>query len=223
MPDTIPPTIDSPLDYSPLDYSPPSETPSSTVWVVSLAFWITLLIAASMYGCVALAPRLVAWIEIRHDYLMNAHQLQALESEVDYLERVQGALQSDPEFVRRMAAASIAEDVGEAEVIPVSGTLIFGSEEQLQKRLPEIEEPVGAVLVQKFATDRRLRHGFLVSASLWVVFAFTVLNGTGGRFVSLITWLAVAAVRLPLARYRRADPVVPEADAVQGEFDLRCK
>jgi hypothetical protein len=200
---------------SPPDYSPPSESPSSTVWLVSLAFWMTLLIAASMYGCVALAPRLFAWIEIRHDYLMNAHQLQALESEVDYLERVRGALQSDPEFVRRMAAASIAEDVGEAEVIPVSGTLIFGSEEQLQKRMPEIKEPVGAVLVQKFATDRQLRRAFLVFASLWVVFAFTVLNGTGGRCVSLITWLAVTAVRLPLVRYRRADPVVSEADAIQ--------
>jgi len=211
MSNRIPQMIDSPPDYS-----PPSESLSSTVWLVSLAFWMTLLIAASMYGCVALAPRLLAWIEIRHDYLMNAHQLQALESEVDYLERVRGALQSDPEFVRRMAAASIAEDVGEAEVIPVSGTLIFGSEEQLQKRMPEIKEPVGAVLVQKFATDHQLRRAFLVFASLWVVFAFTVLNGTGGRFVSLITWLAVTAVRLPLVRYRRADPVVSEADAVQG-------
>jgi hypothetical protein len=201
---------------SPPDYSPPSESLSSTVWLVSLAFWMTLLIAASMYGCVALAPRLFAWIEIRHDYLVNAHQLQALESEVDYLERVRGALQSDPEFVRRMAAASIAEDVGEAEVIPVSGTLIFGSEEQLQKRMPAIKEPVGAVLVQKFATDRQLRRAFLVFASLWVVFAFTVLNGTGGRFVSLITWLAVTAVRLPLVRYRRAEPVVSEVDAIQG-------
>lgn len=211
MSNRIPKMIDSPPDYS-----PPSESLSSTVWLVSLAFWMTLLIAASMYGCVALAPRLFAWIEIRHDYLMNAHQLQALESEVDYLERVRGALQSDPEFVRRMAAASIAEDVGEAEVIPVSGTLIFGSEEQLQKRMPEIKEPVGAVLVQKFATDRQLRRAFLVFASLWVVFAFTVLNGTGGRFVSLITWLAVTAVRLPLVRYRRADPIVSEADAIQG-------
>ena len=210
MSDTIPQTI----DILP-DDSPPSETHSSAVWAVSLAFWITLLIAALMYGCVALAPRLFSWIEIRHDYLTNAHQLQALESEVDYLERVRDALESDPEFVRRMAAASIAEDVGEAEVIPVSGTLIFGSEDQLQKRMPEIEEPVGALLVQKFATDRQLRHGLLLSASLMVVFAFTVLNGTGGRFVSLVAWLAISAVRLPLARYRRADPVVPENDAVQ--------
>jgi hypothetical protein len=63
-----------------------------------------------------------------------------------------------------MAAASIAEDIGEAEVIPVSGTLIFGSEEQLQERMPAIKEPVGAVLVQKFATDRQLRRAFLVFA-----------------------------------------------------------
>jgi len=209
MSDIIPQTIDDPLDFS-----PPSETPSSAVWAVSLAFWMTLLIAAAMYGCVALAPRLFAWIEIRHDYLTNAHQLQALESEVDYLERVRDALKSDPEFVRRMAAASIAEDIGDAEVIPVSGTLIFGSEDQLQERMPEIEKPVGALLVQRFAADRQLRNGLLVSASLLVVFAFTVLNGTGGRFVSLVTWLAIATVRLPLARYRRAEALVVEDDVV---------
>ena len=177
MSEVIPHTFDS--------RSP--ETTSSAVWAVSLAFWITLLIAALMYGSVALAPRLFAWIEIRHDFLSNAHQLQALETEVDYLERVRDALASDPEFVRRMAAASIAEDVGEAEVIPVSGSLIFGSADQLQERMPEIQTPTGTALVQRFASDRHLRSVLLVSAGLLVVCAVaavasaaaTASGGTG--------------------------------------------
>jgi len=184
-------------------HSPPSETQSSAVWAVSLAFWIVLLSASLMYGSVALAPRLFAWMEIRHDFINNAHQLQALETEVDYLERVQEALQSDPAFVRRLASAAIAEDLGDGEVVPVSGTLIFGSGDQLQQRLPAIEEPIGADLVHRFASDRRLRSALLTSATLLVVFAFTVLNGTGGWFVRVVIQLSQAAVRLPLARYRR--------------------
>jgi len=193
MSDSISETIDS----------PPSEVPSSAVWAVSLAFWITLLVASLMYGSVALAPRLFAWMQIRHDFINNAHQLQALEAEVDYLERVREALKSDPAFVRRLASAAIAEDVGDGEVIPVSGTLIFGSEDQLQQRLPEIEEPIGAEVVHRLASDRGLRSGLLASATLLVVFGFTVLNGTGGWFVRTVIQVSKAAVRLPLARYRR--------------------
>lgn len=186
--------------------NPSSETPISAKWAVSLTFWITLLIAALMYSSVTLAPRLFAWIENRHSFITNAHQLQMLETEVDYLERVRDALESDPDFVRRMATASIAEDIGEAEIIPVSGTLIFGNKDQLQERMPEIEAPVGTDLVQRFASDRQLRSGLLLTAGLLVAFAFSVLNGTGGRFVSGVNRLAGAVVRIPVTRYRRIDP-----------------
>lgn len=198
MSDSVPESIDS----------PPSEIPSSAVWAVSLTFWMTLLIASLMYGSVALAPRLSAWMEIRHDFINNAHQLQALETEVDYLERVREALASDPAFVRRLASAAIAEDVGDAEVIPVSGTLIFGSGDQIQQRLPDVEEPFGADIVRWFASDRNLRSILLTSSTLLVVFAFTVLNGTGGWFVRTVIRMSQSAVRLPLARYRR-DSVLP--------------
>ncbi len=198
MSDSIPEPIDS----------PPSEIPSSAVWAVSLAFWITLLLASLMYGSVALTPRLAAWMENRHDFINNAHQLQALEAEVDYLERVREALESDPAFVRRLASAAIAEDIGDAEVIPVSGTLIFGSSDQIQQRLPEVEEPLGADFVRRFASDRNLRSILLTSSTLLVVFAFTVLNGTGGWFVRTVVQVAQSAVRLPLDRYRR-DSVLP--------------
>jgi hypothetical protein len=204
MSDSFPESIDS----------PPSEIPSSAVWAVSLAFWIVLLSAALMYGSVALAPRLSAWMEIRHDFINNAHQLQALETEVDYLERVRDAMESDPAFVRRLASAAIAEDVGDAEVIPVSGTLIFGSGDQLQQRLPEVDEPVGANIVRWLASERGWRNGLLTVATLLVVFAFTVLNGTGGWFARVVIHLSRAAVRMPLERYRRDALLEAETNGV---------
>lgn len=208
MSDDALPTIDS----------PPAETSSSVVWAVSLAFWITLLVAALMYGTVALAPRLYAWMQVRHEFMTNAHQLQALESEVDYLERVDHALETDPAFVRRMASTAIGADADQTEVIPVSGSLVFGSSDQLQSRLPDVEQPWAADLVQRLAADRQLRTLLLTTACVMVVFAFTVLNGTGGRFVQCVSCVAVAAVQLPLNRYRRADRV-HGADAPEDDPD----
>ena len=183
------------------------------MWAVSLAFWVTLLLAAVLYASVALAPRLFAWMVVRHDYLSNAHQLEALEQEVDYLERVRDTLQTDPEFVRKLASAAIAEDVGDSEVIPVSGTLIFGGDDQLQSRLPEIQDPFGASVVRRFASDRQLRHTLLGAAIMLVVFAFTVLNGTGGWFVRVVTQTTVAVAHTSVARYRR-DEFPAEDDSV---------
>jgi len=197
--------------------SPPVEGSSSTVWAVSLAFWITLLIAVLMYAAVAVAPRLHAWMDVRHSYLTNAHQLQALEAEVDYLERVRDALKTDPEFLRRMTTASMANDPADAELIPVSGSLVFGSSDELQQRLPSVEPLVGVSVVRRLAADRTLRSGLLVSVSVLIVFAFTVLNGSGGRFVATVVWLAKGFVRAPLNRYRRSETSVEDegsADAL---------
>lgn len=207
-------------DTSPATDSPPTQTSSAVVWAVSLAFWITLLTAALMYGSVALAPRLHAWMQIRHEFMTNAHQLQALESEVDYLERVRHALETDPDFVRRMAASSVAADVEDTEVIPVSGTLVFGSSDQLQERLPDAEPLLAAGLVHRFAADRSLRTFLLTSACVLVVFAFTVLNGSGGRFVRMVTTASAAAVRLPLQRYLRSEQPAESKSAVDDQGDV---
>ena len=183
--------------------SSPAETPSSAVWAVSVVFWCTLLLSAVLYGLVAVAPRLSAWMQVRHHYITHAHRLQALEKEVDYLERVRDALCNDPEFVHRLTAASIAEDSGRGEVIPVSGTLIFGSSDELEQRMPEVDAPLGASLVQWFAADQRLRRGVITTACVLVMFSFTVLNGNGGWFVQLVSRTGVAAMQWPLQRYRR--------------------
>jgi len=44
--------------------------------LISLAFWMSLLIAATMYAGVALSPKLADWINVRQQYLSNAMRLQ---------------------------------------------------------------------------------------------------------------------------------------------------
>jgi len=204
-----------------IDRPPVQENSSATVWVVSLAFWVLLLIAALLYGSVALAPRLSEWMNIRHDYVANAHQVKALETEVDYLERVRDALKTDPEFLRRLAEVGVSKNRDRrSEVIPVSGLLVFGGEDQLQQRLPEIDPPVGADVVRMLASRPSLRTGLLATAGLCVVFGFTVLNGNGGWFVATTARIALAAVVMPLARYRRTAAVeVPDENQPPGVRD----
>ena len=176
---------------------------------VSLAFWLCLFTAGLIYAAVALAPRLSEWTAVRHDYIRRAHRLRALEEEIDYLERVRKALQTDPEFVRRLARAAADRDPDDADVIPVSGTLVFGSEYELLERLPDLDPPFGAAVIHRLAVDSSLRTGLLIGTAVLVLFAFTVLNGDGGWFVRMVVHLAVVCVRLPIRRYFR----VPETEA----------
>ncbi|MEZ6064100.1 MAG: hypothetical protein R3C19_27455, partial [Planctomycetaceae bacterium] len=71
---------------------------TASAWVTSLLFWCALVVSVLLYGGVALAPKLSVWMQVRHQYLRNAQHLLALDSEVDYLERVQNALETDPDF-----------------------------------------------------------------------------------------------------------------------------
>ena len=187
--------------------APPA--PASPVRAVSLAFWLCLFTAGLLYAAGALAPRLSEWTAVRHDYIRRAHRLQALEEEIDYLERVRKALRTDPEFVRRLTRAAADRGSDDPDLIPVSGTLVFGSERELLKRLPEIDPPFGAAVIRRLAVDSSLRTGLLAGTAALVLFAFTVLNGDGGWFVRTVVHLAVVCVRLPIRRYFR----VPETEA----------
>jgi len=175
--------------------------------------FICVLDSPLLAAAVALPPRLSRWMQVRQDYIANTHQLKAMETEVDYLEHVREALGSDPEFVARLAAASTADNTTDAGKIPVSRTLIFGSEEQIPERLPAGEPHVGIFLVQFLAGHRGLRAAMLILASLIVVFAFPVLNGSGGQLIAATRMSAATVARLPLARYRQTLPAGEETSS----------
>jgi hypothetical protein len=55
-----------------------------SLWVISLMFWLTLILAAALYAVVALTPKLADFANVRTRYASNAHRLVELESEVEY-------------------------------------------------------------------------------------------------------------------------------------------
>ena len=68
---------------------------SHASWTVSLAFWLALLAAIGAYSLVALSPKLVSYIQLRHDYQATQMRLVSLEHEVDDLNQVVDSLSRD--------------------------------------------------------------------------------------------------------------------------------
>ena len=171
-------------------------------WAVSLCFWSALLVSASVYAVVALAPKFAVWNQVRHEYRRNTEQMIALEEDVDYLERVEVALKTDPEFVQRLAGLSKPNADNNEEFIPVSGNLLFGymaDEAVARPNLPK--QPPYHGLVMSLATRSRLRTGLLAFSACLTVFAFTFFNDAGSNLVQSAGRVMKATALLPVRRY----------------------
>lgn len=182
------------------------ESPGESAWAVSICFWSSLLVAAGIYGAVALAPKFAVWNTVRHEYRKNAERLSALEADVDYLERVTRALETDPEFVQRLAGVSgvAAADDG-SEMIPVSGNLLFGYEDSIEHAAVSLpEKPPLDEVARTLATSSRLRNGLLMLSAFLTVFAFTFLNEAGEQLVQSTIRLLRAGFSYPMRRYTDA-------------------
>lgn len=200
-----------------------TESPEIThSWAVSICFWCTLLIASVIYGVVALAPKFAVWNSVRHEYRQNAEQLVSLDGEVEYLERVASALETDPEFVQRLAGQNglLQPDDG-SEMIPVSGNLLFGYEDPASTRQSTVpDDPPFDRLATTLATNVRLRGGLLVFSATLTIFSFTFLNDAGEKLVHTTGRLLRSAAAFPMRRYTtprpsstdKAEPEVAEPD-----------
>lgn len=173
--------------------------------VVSLCFWFTLLFAVLLYSIVALAPKLAVWAKANREHAHNRAQLVELEDQVEYLERVDQALETDPEFVENIAGVQSGHSEREGSAIPVSGSLMFGHDDSAF----HTSEPAAAPFWERWAfvaaSHRSLRTFLLISSACLTLFAFTFLNDAGSNLVFAVGRITRAAASLPLQRYLAAD------------------
>lgn len=182
-------------------------------FLISLAFWMSLLVSATMYAAVALSPKLADWINVRQQYLSNAMRLQELEDEADYLERVAAALKSDPEFAGHLVRANQNAGENDAEFVPVSHDLLFGGAVRKTYEEPVVVRPAVASLVYHLASHEKHRYWLLAAAAGLTLTAFTLMNeaGAGILTASLRTGLRVFTVLIQ--RYRKPAPAPEISDA----------
>ena len=197
---------------------------ASVSWAVSLCFWFALLVAAAVYGSVALSPKFAVWNKVRTEYQNNVRQLVALEDDVEYLERVETALKTDPEFVQRLTGVSkLNSDAPGEELIPVSGSLLFGqSDEVAALEIAAIELPFYHGIILRLASDEQLRMILLCFSACLTVFAFTFLNDAGQGVVYSAGSMIKQVVMLPMRRYFSDASTNAEVDPEHSATDTEA-
>jgi len=191
--------------------SEPPETVSQTAGslLMSVAFWLALLAAATMYAAVALSPKLADWVNVRQQYLSNAERLKQLEDEVDYLERVATALKSDPEFAMRLVRASQDPRSFDSEFVPVASDLVFSGSQQQPITQPQVLQPRLVSLIFHMASHQKHRNWLLIASATLTLIAFTLFNDTGIGFARVTLSGSAAIVSAAISRYRKPMPPEP--------------
>ena len=182
------------------------QSESHASWTISLAFWLALLAAIGVYALVALSPKLLSYIQLRHDYHATQMRLVGLEHEVDDLTQVVDSLARDPDFVRKLASVEFGARRAGEERIPVDEHLQLS----IRDNDPVFEMPADSLpwygsAVYPFAVDNRLRGTMLLAAALTLVLAFMFLQPTVACVVEPRSAKESDNVATFLARYRQRE------------------
>ncbi len=154
------------------------EQPDSRLsWFTSLTFWLMLLLAAVAYGLVALSPKLLTFVRLRHDYQSAQVRLVVLEYEVTDLEQVVDALERDPEFIRKLANVDFGAHRPGEDRIPVDASLQLNVRDNAPVfALPADSLPWYSAILEAFAMNSRLRGTTLLTSAVVVVLAFAAFS-----------------------------------------------
>ena len=145
--------------------------------IVSLLFWFSLLMAASLFTGVALAPKLVETLRLRDLYTVNQLKLVSVERQNEQLQRVVEAIQHDKDFATEMTRIEFDAVRSDEEIIPVAADL------KLETR--GIETPRAQPVVPRgwyrpwltlLTENDSLRSSLLDAAAVLVVVSFTWLQ-----------------------------------------------
>ena len=142
--------------------------------IVSLLFWACLLLAASLFASVALAPKLTETLRLRDLYTVNQLKLVSVERQNEQLQRVVEAIQHDKDFATEMTRIEFDAVRSDEEIIPVAADL------KLETRgieTPRVQPVVSRAWYRPWLTllteNDSLRSSLLGSAAVLVVVSFT--------------------------------------------------
>lgn len=147
---------------------------------VSLTFWLCLLLSATLFAVVGLAPKYLTYLQLRNQFDTNQLRLVHYEQQADKIGKVIEAIHSDKDFSAELARVEFDAVRPGEEVIPVDAGL------ELDARNQKITLPPTEVLqmwyeptVRMFASDGPLRQTLLGVAALLVVISFAFLQPAG--------------------------------------------
>ena len=154
----------------------PSSRETGNGWFTSLAFWLCLFAAASLYETVTLSPKLLTFLTLNRQYQANQWKLVSLEKQVGHLQKVIDAQKNDPAFVREQARNDFDVAGADDERISVESHLrlnIGTGSANLQ--VAPTEMPWYSPLLAVVARSRSVSNTLLAIAVVLVLYAFTLL------------------------------------------------
>ncbi|WP_437206416.1 hypothetical protein [Planctomicrobium sp. SH664] len=158
-------------------------------WGWTLLFWMSLYAAGFLLAIICLSPRYVATQRLKDKFDRNAHQLSLLQQEVEQLDLVARALQTDPDFVARMIRTELSGERPSSLLVVEDGLDFHPHQPVTAVTTSAIAEPSPVpAWIELLVTDDNLRTRCQWTLITLVAFGFLILNDTfaSGRWRGLI-------------------------------------
>ena len=132
-------------------------------WFGSFLFWGLLLIAGTLYGSVAMAPKLSTYVGLNDEYVTGQAELVRLERQVHELQKITESLEQDPAILEELARIDLDATRPGEELIPLCDDLTLQSRVS-KVRITESDSTDWwySPFLTAFTSDQRLRTMSLV-------------------------------------------------------------
>jgi hypothetical protein len=142
-----------------------------------MLFWTCLLLAIALFAMVVLSPKLLAYWQLEKEHYDNQVKLVRLERQVEYLNKVASALETDAEFAKELARFEFDAFRPGDERIAVDRRLSLQAPQSPEPQF----EPLAAASwfalpLRTFVDNRQNTNRALLTAAVLVVFAFAFLQ-----------------------------------------------
>jgi len=150
-------------------------------WIGAWICWLCLLTAAGLYAAVALSPRLLTYVRLQQEYQQNQQRLVMLEQQVQRMDRIAAALESDPQFAADLARTDFETNHPGELKIPVPPELAINVRDtQPDVSLPDIPLPWFTPFLERLSKDRPLENALLTIAAALAIISFILSPGSRG-------------------------------------------
>jgi len=151
-------------------------------WLTSIAFWISLLFAATLYAMAALSPGWLANLQLTQRHHGTQLRLVGLESDDIRLQRIVQALRTNPRYARELAQQDfqgISATTADEQNLPLEGDLALDLDTRSSTvAIEDPELPWFAPLLVLVVEDRSVNSTLLILSAVIVIYSFGFLQAS---------------------------------------------
>ena len=182
----------------------PPETVSG--FLISLLFWLSLVVSAALFGLVGMSPKLLEQARLRDEHARIQLRLVQIERQNEQLQRVVEAIGQDKDFEAELTRIEFDAIGKDEEVIPVDSRLRM-SPRDIEITPSQVQRPQiwYRPLLIPFVENDLLRFRMLAAAAILVLVSFTWFQPSTARRIERPVGVVRSAWGSLCARYVRSN------------------